>query len=310
MILVAGGQLDPNIGALLRRILQREVEFRALLVGPTLTPRIEIDFEAGSFALDGEVLSPSALFLRHDVFLPQRTGLPRHQAAALNWHHAVRGWFAGQQSVRCFNRETYAQENNKVRNLLLARSAGLCVPRTWISNSDRPEGVGAEPHIQKPVAGGELTTLLSEASEERRGTPRFVQPRLSRPEARIFRVGPRLLAFHIESAELDYRGAKDVSIRPVRVEPRVTEPLLALCDALALDFAAADFMLGRAGESVFLEVNSQPMFAAFDRAVDGELCDAILDHLAPRATQATEGPNVRPSCPYGPQPNVVKNEAR
>src|SRR5687768_13471195 len=46
MILVAGGQLDPNVGRLLRRLLARGELFADLLVGPELLPRIR-------FALDG-----------------------------------------------------------------------------------------------------------------------------------------------------------------------------------------------------------------------------------------------------------------
>ena len=47
-----------------------------------------------------------------------------------------------------------------------------------------------------------------------------------------------------------------------------------------LDEAAADFMRDDAtGEWCFLEVNSQPMFAAFDDVCDGRLCDAMIDHL-------------------------------
>jgi hypothetical protein len=176
-------------------------------------------------------------------------------------------------------RESHAQESNKVRNLLLARSLGLQVPVTRLSNVDLAEG--GEAYIQKPAAGGELTRLLSEGTGEQAGAPRFIQPRLRRPETRIFRVGGQALAFEIESAALDYRGATDVTIRHVRAEPSVTTPLFALCDALGLDFAAADFMRGPEGEPVFLEVNTQPMFAAFDRTVDGALCDAILDHLLP-----------------------------
>jgi hypothetical protein len=38
----------------------------------------------------------------------------------------------------------------------------------------------------------------------------------------------------------------------------------------------------KTGEFVFLEVNSQPMFAAFDRVSGGKLCDAIIDHLSAR----------------------------
>jgi hypothetical protein len=39
-------------------------------------------------------------------------------------------------------------------------------------------------------------------------------------------------------------------------------------------------MLDRDREYRFLEVNTQPMFAAFDKAADGRLCDAIIDHLS------------------------------
>jgi glutathione synthase/RimK-type ligase-like ATP-grasp enzyme len=57
----------------------------------------------------------------------------------------------------------------------------------------------------------------------------------------------------------------------------------AFCSAVGLDFAAADFMRDpRGGEHRFLEVNSQPMFAAFDAVCGGRLCDAIIDALAPR----------------------------
>ena len=61
------------------------------------------------------------------------------------------------------------------------------------------------------------------------------------------------------------------------------DPMMDLCDRLGLDFAAADFMRGPRGKGLhFLEVNSQPMFTAFDQACGGKLCDAIIDHLAPR----------------------------
>lgn len=68
-------------------------------------------------------------------------------------------------------------------------------------------------------------------------------------------------------------------------EAEVPQPegaaLTRLCDRLGLDFAAADFMTDRDGRRVFLEVNSQPMFAAFDRVAGGALSDAIIDALSP-----------------------------
>ena len=60
----------------------------------------------------------------------------------------------------------------------------------------------------------------------------------------------------------------------------IANRLVRLCDRIGLDFAAADFMRDpTSGELVFLEVNSQPMFAAFDLVAGGRLCDAILDGL-------------------------------
>lgn len=139
------------------------------------------------------------------------------------------------------------------------------------------------PLIQKPVAGGEYTGLLSEMqqkSETVSSYPRFVQPRLNRPEMRIYRIGPKLIAFWLHSSELDYRRTQDVEIVPAPVPTAIGAKLTRLCDRLDLDFAAADFMTGGDGALQFLEVNSQPMFAAFDRAVGGEVCDAIIDYLS------------------------------
>jgi hypothetical protein len=64
----------------------------------------------------------------------------------------------------------------------------------------------------------------------------------------------------------------------------VSERLIGLCDMLGLDFAAADFMRHpETGAPVFLEVNSQPMFAAFDKIEDGRMSDAIIDTLSKSA---------------------------
>ena len=38
-------------------------------------------------------------------------------------------------------------------------------------------------------------------------------------------------------------------------------------------------MRNKDGAYCFLEVNTQPMFAAFDAVIGGRLCDAIIDHL-------------------------------
>ena len=275
MLLVAGGQLDPNIGALLRRCLARKVEFRDLLVGPGLTPSLTITLDGG-IALNDEPLSPNACFLRHDVFLAQSTNAPGDHRSALNWYNAVRDWALTQDRVRILNRRGRSADQGKYVALARARAAGLRIPDTVITTLAEP-GSGDE-RIRKPVAGGELTELLGEDLGPW-PYPYFTQPRLRRPEMRIYRIGDSLLAFELLSDDLDYRLHHRVKIRPTAVPPAVANGLITLCGELGLDFAAADFMLGDQDEWTFLEVNSQPMFAAFDATLEGQLSDLLIDWL-------------------------------
>ncbi|MGH6866278.1 MAG: ATP-grasp domain-containing protein [Methyloceanibacter sp.] len=290
MILVAGGQHDINIGVLLRRLLARKIAFRHLLVGPDVVPRLAIDLRAGAFELNGEVLEPEACFVRQDVFLHRSSDVAAARRAAANWYHAVRGWAASRPSIRLFNRHSHAKENNKIHNLLLARECGLTIPNTVVTNDFSGFDVEDETLIQKPVAGGDYTGLLCDLTdtyEQPSSHPRFVQPRLVRPELRLYRVGSSMFAFHLRSTALDYRSARKVEIEAVPVPPPLRDGFKRLCDRLELDFAAADFMGDENGRPHFLEINTQPMFAAFDRVVDGALCDAIIDCLLESA--AIEG---------------------
>jgi len=283
VILVAGGQLDPNIGTLLRRILERGVPFRDLLVGDDLTPRITIDLETGALLLEDVEIRPTACFIRHDVFLHQKTGSSVDYTAALNWFYALRGWSLSQSGVRLFNRHSYLSENNKIENLRLATSVGLDIPQTLVTNEFTSGPDDQENWIQKPIAGGAYTTLLgdflTEACAKEKAYPRFVQRRMQRPELRIYRVGPSLFGFRLTSPDLDYRTNQNTTIEAAEIPQQIVSALVSLCDKLGLDFGAADFMQDKDGRLRFLEINSQPMFAAFDRIVRGKSSDAIIDYL-------------------------------
>lgn len=282
MILVAGGEFDTNINFLCNRLRHRSVSYKSLLVGPNHTPRLRIDLQENTFNLDKEILFPRACFIRHDVFLHQAPNVPLAQAGAINWYQAIRGWAISQPSIRLFNRHTHLREYNKIENLLVARAIGLPVPETIVTNDFSKVDGPASARIQKPVAGGEYTTLLSDfvhEPEQPLPYPRFIQSRLQRPEMRIYRIGSSMLAYTLSSQETDYRRTQQVEINPVPVPSATGDLLMRLCDHLNLDFAAADFMEDEHGNLHFLEVNSQPMFAAFDQASEGKLCDAIIDHL-------------------------------
>jgi hypothetical protein len=82
------------------------------------------------------------------------------------------------------------------------------------------------------------------------------------------------------SPELDYRATQNCRVESIDVPVELTNGLRKLLEQLGLDFAAADFKsCAETGRLLFLEVNTGPMFAAFDRAGDGELCDAMIQVL-------------------------------
>lgn len=280
MLLICGGQFDTNVQVLLNRLRQRNVPFCDLLVGPGHPPRLQIDLQSNVCTLNGNAIAPTGCFFRHDVFLYECSDTAAARASAMNWYHAIQGWVASQPSIRSFNQFSHLRENNKIQNLLLARDCGLSTPDTIVTNHLAGFD-GSQEFIRKPVAGGEYTRLLGDMEHgPSLPYPHFVQPRLQRPEMRFYRIGARIIAFRLNSPAIDYRSTRDVEITAADVPASIGGNLLRLCDRLALDFAAADFMEDQNGGLQFLEINSQPMFTAFDRAVDGRICDAIIDELS------------------------------
>ncbi|WEF25821.1 hypothetical protein [Paracoccus sp. S3-43] len=280
MILVAGGQGDPSMAVLVDRMARRGTGHLNLLLGSDRDFDLRIDLQSNSLSIDGRVIRPGGCFIRHDVFLYDTPDPAAAHSRALNWYQAIRGWCAAQPGIRLFNRQSIMRENNKIENLLAARQIGLAVPHTLVTN-DFSDLRHDDSLIQKPVAGGEYTALLRDLPADSR-CPRFVQPRLNRPEMRVYRIGDAVMGFRLTSPDLDYRLAQTATLTTAPVPADLADLLVQLCDRLNLDFAAADFMTGDSGEPLFLELNSQPMFAAFDRTAEGRLSDAIIDYLEQR----------------------------
>jgi hypothetical protein len=107
------------------------------------------------------------------------------------------------------------------------------------------------------------------------------------PDLRVYRVGEAWFAFELRSEKLDYRVDADVKITALTPPSDLTRPLGRLMEHLGLDFGAADFKhCPETGDYRFLEVNSAPMFSAFDRVASGALSGAILDWLTVRTAEA------------------------
>ncbi|HEX6202404.1 MAG TPA: hypothetical protein VF100_05315 [Thermoanaerobaculia bacterium] len=306
-VLVAGGDRDPNLPALAAALARRGAPHRLLLVGADHHPALSWVLAEGDpgddrLEVDGETLAPAAVFLRHDVFthLADRRPASAHRAQA--WYSALSGWLEAHPEVRCLNRRRGLRSPPpKPYQLALARRVGLPVPATLVGNvveriaSFRPGGA-----VVKPVAGGAHCRPLDEVLAEtpaRDGVapaPAIVQAALVPPERRVFVIGDRLLGFDVASTALDYRSDPSTRVAPW---PDLPAPLAAglrrLARALDLEFAAADFKTcPETGRLRFLEINTGPMFAAFDRAADGAVADAIAELIVERRPGA-RGPRRR-----------------
>lgn len=252
-------------------------------IGPDSHPAVAWDVAGDVLRLAGAPVRPAAVFCRQDVF---SSGV--HRAAA--WYTTVTGWALAHPEVRMLNRGHQRLAPNKPAMLHAARAAGLGVADTLVTN-DLREVADLRRRAElvvKPVEGGEYTQSLDDdlvaATPAREGvapSPALVQRLLVPPELRLFGAAGRWFGFRVESAALDYRTDPDVR---VLADPDVPAQLIAgvgrLMEAHGLDFAAADFKSAADGGGYrFLELNSWPMFAAFDRAVGGELAGALLDWL-------------------------------
>ncbi len=314
-ILVAGGSEDPNLAALLETLAREHVAVLPALIGPGRDVAISWDLERDELRVDGRRCAPRAAFVRHDVFAHLADGRAATAYRARAWYTTITGWIAAHPEVRFLNRAAMDRAVNKAHALVLARALGLRVPATLITNelaaarrfpadsaaaatgqSEREiEGERADEieaprettgNIVKPVGGGDYCQRLDDVLEvvdARDGVaaaPAIVQPELVPPELRLYGIDGSFFAFELQSPALDYRTSRATRVLPRPAPERLCDGLSRLMARLGLRFAAADFKTcPETGELVFLEINTGPMFAAFDRAADAALTRAIAAFL-------------------------------
>lgn len=286
MLLIAGGDADPNMGAVAAAAKRRAMAAKPIFIGSNKTHGLTWDIGSDRLKIDGKACKPDALFIRHDVFGNLADGRPDTAYRAYGWFTTVMGYAHAHRRVRIFNRH-HDYGFSKPVQLVAALKAGLKIPQTLISNEAAAVTPKASRRIVKPVNGGEYCQRLDEVLPHTRflqgkaATPAIVQERVDGADLRIFRLGRKFMSFEIESDVLDYRTSSNVRVKHIDNPSRqLLAGLRKLTDEAGLDFAAADFKRSADGsEWVFLEVNSCPMFAAFDQASKGALVDLLLSEL-------------------------------
>lgn len=260
-ILVAGSDRDPNVLAVADAVAAAGGEVVRYI--PELDS-IEYGLD-GDIRISGRQVRPASVFSRMNVFGCDQRALAFHS----NCHYAVCGW-ASLHGVPCLPGYPDGRRNCKIRNLGLAVKHGLRVPETLVASRSPSECVA------KPLQGGGHAVMVSGDASSPDG-PAFFQERIDGPEIRVFVVDGQAIAFSVESPSLDYRVHQDAKVAEAKVPCGLAEKLSGLTKELGLRFAAADFKVNEEGPC-FLEINSHPMFSAFD-AVCGRKVSSMVAKL-------------------------------
>ena len=298
MILFAGGTTDPNIKRLIATADKLKIPFTNLITKKGKSPAFSWVISDNAVTINGSK-NPKIIgcFIRHDVFESMdSSGDDSSFNKCSNWFYTVQGWLQANAQINILNRKFALRQNNKIFVLYLAKEIGFRIPHTVVSNEQfkLKKSLQQNSLVAKPVNGGGYCTELSQ--EMLNGidvntplpSPAIVQEKLKYPEVRIYRIGTKYFAFMLNSKHLDYRIQHDVKIESIDLNLVEKEIVLLgkLTDYLGMDFAAADFKTcPTTGELIFLEVNSSPMFAAFDKYTNGEMTGAILNKLSGIVTE-------------------------
>ena len=247
-----------------------------------------------SFVLFGQMDDPNIAALRphFDLFLDQaedytwdintntlvycdepvnmRGFFGRANVFSENTHQRYNNWYLmanylkANPKIAAYNRKYDHVTPIKAANLRRAMAAGLPIPRTIIG-----KGPLEGDCIVKPLTGGQHC----QAGNESLYTG-IIQHRMTGHNRRLFLIGNQHFGFRLDTTELDYRDDPHTKVSVEHFPQEEVDKVRTVARGLGLTFCAADFM-----DDVFLEVNSGPMFAAFDTVVYGALAKAIRAEL-------------------------------
>jgi glutathione synthase/RimK-type ligase-like ATP-grasp enzyme len=227
-------------------------------------------------------------------------------------------------SLPVFQMDTFSTVRHasiKPLQLSVARSLGLQIPRTLISNdpvkvrefaASCPGGIVAkmltsfhviEGGIEKVVFTNPVSAKALERLESLNYSPMTFQEQIPKKlELRVTIVGNRFFVASVDSSRLDH--AKDDwrreghalidSWRADDIPDDVKQRLLALLDHFQLNYAAMDLILTPDGRHVFLEVNPVGEYFWLEYTPGFPISEAIADTLlgrTARRAQAIYGSN-------------------
>ncbi|QEF96179.1 hypothetical protein Mal15_02060 [Stieleria maiorica] len=278
-LVIVGGESDPNTQRIVDQAHLRGVDYFFWDTDRPAARQIAWDFESPEIDFGDVALRPAGMFLRFNVFDSDEV---RNHAA----YDVAESFALAWPQIRLLNRSTTGDGNNKSRNLVRARGCGMVIPQTTVLGELSPLHNVPDPDakIIKPLSGGDHAYIAAGVIEDPARlaglAPQFVQERLEGENLRVFSIGGKLHAFHLQTTQVDYRTDDDVVVRAIEVPQGIVASIHRLVGQIGFNYCALDFRCRKGfDDPVFLEINSFPMFVAFDDACENRLADAILEFL-------------------------------
>ncbi|MEM6384779.1 MAG: hypothetical protein AAF718_00955 [Pseudomonadota bacterium] len=294
-LILATGRSDPNTACILAAAEAQGYSVCEVVPDAEDEPAVTWDPVSSRLEINGETITARGIFLRYDCFGPG--GYTPNQARAdraLAWFSTLSSWAYATPEVAFFNRNHSQPAAHKGYAMHRAAQLGVPIPETLFTNDRTAMArLGADDAlIAKPANGGTFTAELDQLDPEAWATgtapsPAIVQEKLEYPEFRVYLIGGEPVVFETHAATLDFRADRDS--RTVWCDASVIPPGLLAglrrhAADLGLDFCAYDLKTRKAtGELCYLEVNSGPMFSAFDKLANGALAAQMVNWLVARS---------------------------
>jgi len=279
VLLIVGGDSDPNTSRIVDQAHIRNVEYLFWDTDLTSSLQVAWDFESPALDLGHTRIEPTAIFARWNVF----GGDPSRNLAA---YETIQAYAFAWPSIRMLNRQSISDLNNKSFNLRLAREIGFTIPHSIVMSDLSPLTTLPNPDqkITKPLGGGGHARLVSDLVQDPKAIaesgPQFLQERLEGENLRLFSVNQQLSCFHLITTKLDYREDPLTDVVQVDVPDELISMTHQMVERKGFDYCALDFRCRNGlNDPVFLEINSFPMFVRFDDAGHNCIANSILDFL-------------------------------
>jgi|TARA_R110002096_G_scaffold146170_3_gene304491 hypothetical protein len=245
------GQLsDPNIASL-KNYFNSFIDLNSL---------IEWDVDTNILYADKKIIKPLSIFMRYNVFEES------------TWHkynnfHLFKNYILA-NNVKEYNIKHRSSEVEKLYNLHLAKNYNLNIPKTLYGIESKDTDT-----IVKPIMGG------AHASEGNKAIhPAIIQEKIVGINKRLFVIKNKTFCFDIITNALDYRDDNNAIVKLGNMNKETITNSKKLTKKLGLNFCALDFINDN-NKDWFLEVNTMPMFCAFNIQTNNELAKTIHEEL-------------------------------